>query len=398
MKTLIVDDQYEKVEVFGSILKDLGCQDFEQATCSRDALTKMRATNFDLLILDLQIPEALGEPVNPVGGKELLKIVNLNENIQNPTHVVAITSHQESYDLCSDYFYQQGWTLILGFDDKEYLASIIKSKMNHCVPRFCKYDVAIITALEHTELKAVLKLPCSWTAHQPDDDCNIYHTGTVNVKSGEIKTIITTSCPRIGMASAASVAMKLCVKYNPDYLIMTGILAGIEGKVEMGDILVADPCWDWGSGKLTIKDGEVKFLSSPYQIQLDSRLQSIVKKISAERTYLDELYCSWKETTRPSHDLNLHVGPIATGAVVLEDPNTVDNILVQNRDTIGIEMEAYGVAAAAKNASSTPPKTLIIKSVCDFADPHKGDKWQKYAAYTSSSIAFKLIQEHLFSN
>lgn len=31
---------------------------------------------------------------------------------------------------------------------------------------------------------------------------------------------------------------------------MTGIAAGIKGEVELGDILVFNPSWDSGSGKL----------------------------------------------------------------------------------------------------------------------------------------------------
>jgi len=397
MKTLIVDDQYEKVEIIGSILTNLDCNNFEQATTSRDALIKMQTTTYDLLILDLQIPETLGEPVKQTGGKELLELIHLKENIKNPIHVIAITSHQESYDLCSEYFNQKGWTIVLGAEDKDYLKSIIESKMNHCAPSDYRYDIAIITALPHTELEAVLALPCNWTSKCLSDDCNVYYTGEIQLSNGSKKTIVSTSCPRMGMASAASITMKLCLKFNPEYLIMTGILAGIKDKVRIGDIIVADPCWDWGSGKLTIKDGEITFLSSPYQIQLDSKIQAIIRKISVERTYLDKIYCDWKETSRPSHDLNVHVGPVATGAVVLEDPNTVDLILKQNRDTIGIEMESYAVAASAKVSNNNPPKTIIMKSVCDFADPLKDNKWQKYAAYTSASFAYNIIRYHLFS-
>ncbi len=396
MKTLIVDDQYEKVEVLCSILNNLDCPDFQQVTCIRDALVKLKDEVYDLLLLDLQLPASLGDPVNPQGGRELLDRIFLDKEIRNPTHVIGITSHKESYSLCSDYFKKKGWTLVEGVDDRDYLESLIQTKIDHSSPKACNFDVAIITALGHTELEAVLKLPCSWAEYYSKDDCNIYHTGQITTLGGQTKSIIATSCPRMGIASAASIATKLTLKFNPEYLIMTGILAGIKGKVDIGDIIVADPCWDWGSGKLTVRGNRPIFLSAPYQIPLDPRLQAIVKKISIERTYLDQIYCEWRDGQRPSHDLNIHVGPIATGAVVLEDPKTVDLILSQNRNTIGVEMEAYGVASAASMASNNPPKVLIAKSVCDFADPQKDNEWQTYAAYTSASFAFKLIAEHLY--
>ena len=38
---------------------------------------------------------------------------------------------------------------------------------------------------------------------------------------------------------------------------MTGICAGIEGKVNMGDIIIAERIFDYGSGKLkSNEDGE----------------------------------------------------------------------------------------------------------------------------------------------
>lgn len=395
MKTLIVDDQYDKVEILGKILKELGCETIKQVTSIKEALSALLEESYDLLLLDLQIPPDIGEPIDPKGGKELLDRILIDTNIIKPTHVIGITSHEESYSLCSDYFKAKGWSLVEGVEDEDYLRSLIQTKLEHSTFTINKFDIAFITALEHTELEAVLELPCDWEEYSVPNDCNIYYKGTITVDSGIKKSVIATSCPRMGITSAASTATKVSLLFQPDYLIMTGILAGIEGKVKLGDIIVADSCWDWGSGKITIKKNKVEFLSAPHQIQLDPALHSLAKKISTTRTNLDQLYCDWKDG-RPSHDLNLHVGPVATGAVVLEDPGTVELILSQNRNTIGVEMEAYGVAAAVNVSSNTPPKVIIAKSVCDFADPQKNDDWQKYAAYTSASFVYHFIKEHLY--
>ncbi|MNU11754.1 hypothetical protein D3C72_2598600 [compost metagenome] len=55
-------------------------------------------------------------------------------------------------------------------------------------------------------------------------------------------------------------------------------------------------------------------------------------------------------------------------------------------------MEAYGVFAAAHEAPHPQPKVIVLKSVCDFANPEKNDSYQEYAAYTSAQ-AFKLLVE-----
>jgi nucleoside phosphorylase len=34
---------------------------------------------------------------------------------------------------------------------------------------------------------------------------------------------------------------------------------------------------------------------------------------------------------------------------------------------------------------------IVVKSVCDFGDNKKNDKWQKYAAHTSAQFIFHMI-------
>lgn len=396
MKILIVDDQYENVKIVASAIRELGLDDITHVTSIRDALKEMKTNKYDLLVLDLQLPAELGEEVNPLGGKELLDYMDIHDGFNNPTHILAITSHSDSYNMCLEYFNNKGWFLLHGHLDKDAIKGFVDEKRRHIFPN-TKVDVAILTALEHTELEAVRALPCNWETIHESNECNFYYKGVFETTSGVEKKIVATSCPRMGMASAAAVAMKLCLKFQPSFLIMTGIAAGIQGKANIGDILIADPCWDWGSGKLTVKDGKVKFLSAPYQISLDPRLRTILRNIAVNRTYLDEIYDRWDGSgNQPSHQLNVKVGPIATGSLVLEDPDTVVLIQSQHRETIGVEMEAYGVLAAANAVGNPPPKTIIIKSVCDFADPSKNDEWQKYAAYTSSALAYRLITQNLF--
>lgn len=59
-------------------------------------------------------------------------------------------------------------------------------------------------------------------------------------------------------------------------------------------------------------------------------------------------------------------------------------------------MEAYGITSAPLIAIYTPPKVLIIKSICDFADLTKNDDWQKHAAYTSSHFSYNLLKSDLY--
>ena len=395
MKTLIVDDQYEdKAKVVAGILSQIGETDFNLVVDAKNAIKSMCAEKFDLLILDLQIPDVLGEDAKNDGGIQLLQYIELNETIFKPTVVLGITSHRDAYDHSFNFFQKRGWSLILGVDDQEHILSVLKTMKNHITTLDNKFDIVFITALPHTEYEAVMNLPLEWKEHQEINDDNVYHTSSIVTSDGVSRSIIATSLPHMGIAAAAAVTASVCVKFKPTLIVMTGICAGIENRVNLGDILVADPTWDWGSGKLTIADGCPRFLSQPTQISLDPALRRKIQHLSTNNVYMNEIYASWTGT-RPPHNPKVHIGPMATGAVVLEDPLTVDLIKTQNRATNGIEMEAFGVMVAAFHAGPNRPKVLIAKSVCDFANPEKNDAWQHYAAFTSAQFAYKFIKNDM---
>lgn len=394
MKILIVDDQYEgKAKNLAKIASSIGNIEINHVASSRDALRFMKSNQVDLLVVDLQIPAELGQDVDTDGGKQLLEYIELHDDVRKPGKVVALTSHIDSYESCHDFFTSRGWALL--HDPSPETLEVLLSAQFMGGPELLGYDVALITALEHTELEAVLALPYNWQSIRFPNDITSYHSGYLITEKGDKKTIIACSAPRMGMAAAAVLATKVCMKFRPKVLAMTGVAAAIEGEANLGDILVADPSWDWGSGKLTIREGKPTFLSDPAQIPLDPSVASKVRSLAVSRKYLDEIYVGFKGK-RPSHDLSVKIGPVASGSVVLEDPETVNLIKSQNRKTIGIEMEAYGVMSAAFYMGESRPISLVIKSVCDFADPNKNNEWQAYAAYTSARYFDKLITDHIF--
>lgn len=370
---------------------------FEHVASSKAAIKKLKEDRVDLLVVDLQIPSEPGQEIDVLGGKVLLDFVYLNGDIPKPTKVVAFTVHEDSFSQCSEYFAKRGWSLLLNATEDQ-MAELLQAQLMYRLDELPSFDIAIVTALEHTELQAVLQLPYSWTATRFKDDITSYSVGTVTLSNGQKKSVIACSAPRMGIAASASLATKICLKFRPQFLAMTGVAAAVKGEAEIGDILIADPSWDWGSGKLTVRENKVVLLSEPTQIPLEPALAARVRSLAASREHLDQIYTNWKGGKRPAHDLNVRIGPVASGAVVLEDPDTVELIKRQNRKTIGIEMEAFGVMSAAFYSGAKGPQTIVIKSVCDFADPSKNNEWQAYAAYTSSAYLDQLLRNHVFVN
>lgn len=394
MKTLIVDDQYEdKAKVIAGVLQRVGITDVDLVADSKSAIKLMSNNKYDLLILDLQIPEVLGEDAHSSGGTQLLEYVEVNRSIKRPTVVLGITSHADAFEASQDFFRKRGWSLILGVEDEDRIFSVLSTMKAHVTKSDSNFDIVFLTALPHVEYEAVMKLPLEWIEHQELDDDNIYHSATIELCDGSTRKVLATCLSHMGIAAAAAATASICVKFKPSLVVMTGICAGIKDRVKIGDILVADPSWDWGSGKLTVSDGVARFMSAPTQVALDPSLRRKIQHVATSNLYTSQIYASWTGT-RPAVNPQVHIGPMATGAVVLEDPQTVDLIKSQNRTTNGIEMETYGVMAAAFNSGPSRPKVLAVKSVCDFADPEKNDNWQHYAAHTSTQFAYLFVKNN----
>lgn len=87
-----------------------------------------------------------------------------------------------------------------------------------------------------------------------------------------------------------------------------------------------------------------------------------------------------RDTTYPE----IHYGIIASGNGDIADAITRDTIA----DDIGndcrcIEMEAAGLM------NHFP--CLVIRGICDYADSHKNDQWQRYASATAAAYTKELL-------
>lgn len=103
-----------------------------------------------------------------------------------------------------------------------------------------------------------------------------------------------------------------------------------------------------------------------------------------------------KKNIKPNANLKVFIGPVASGSAVIADSKRIDKIRAGNRKLIGIDMETFGFMYAAKSYSNTQStKTISIKSISDFADQRKSDKYRRYAAYTSALFIYNLILTEL---
>lgn len=88
---------------------------------------------------------------------------------------------------------------------------------------------------------------------------------------------------------------------------------------------------------------------------------------------------------RNSNNPQIHYGVIASGNTLVKDGISRDKILRNLEEKcLCFEMEAAGLM------NNFP--CLVIRGICDYADTHKNDQWQNYAAATAAAYAKELLE------
>lgn len=309
-----------------------------------------------------------------------------------------------------------------------------------------KYTVGWIAALPHEAIaaKAALddfhgRIPS--TKHPSDQ--NSYILGRISDHN-----VVIASLPGgvIGTTSATTTAMHMLASFPAIRIgLMVGIGAGIPKikkdrktnknrdlrDIRLGDVVVSQPAGTHGGVKQydfgkAIAGGDFQpsgFLNSPPRALLnavgvlrqlheggDSDMPAILKQMlrnlnNATPSYeypgpeLDRLFevtynhpedeetceeCDEAEeitrADRPASSSRVHCGVIASGNQVIKDPAVRDRL---GSDCICIEMEAAGLM------NDFP--CLVIRGICDYADTHKNDCWQRYAAAAAAACAKEIL-------
>jgi nucleoside phosphorylase/CheY-like chemotaxis protein len=402
---LVVEDSREKLRDILQCLTSvhpissgdvIDCRDLAEAK------RNLKQRRFDLLVIDIAIPSRRDSDIDSQGGVRLLKeISQRKEKYFVPSHVIGLTAHEGLLAEAAEAFAAHNWLVLSYSQANDEWRSRLGEKLQHIVAAAQQQelelrhqvDICIVCALETPELRSVLDLPWDWKSLTVPGDSTRYFRGRCPKPNGEASAIAA-AAPRMGMAATAALCSKMIELFRPRYLAMTGIAAGVEGSVNLGDVIVAEPAWDYGSGKYGRDSNGSVFLPEPHQFHLAPRVRELFRSLANDTQLCAAIKQKWRGAC-PSTELRLHVGPLASGSSVLADADRVTSIRSQNRKLRGIDMEACAVFAAADAARHPAPDSFCIKSVCDFADHMKNDQFQEYAAFTSAQVLQIFLQSYL---
>ncbi|SPO06915.1 uncharacterized protein DNG_09609 [Cephalotrichum gorgonifer] len=306
------------------------------------------------------------------------------------------------------------------------------------------YTIGWITALSIERAAAVAMLdeqhaqPDGFVRHQTDT--NSYAWGRIGDHN-----IVIVSLPAglYGTTSAATTASNLLSSLPS---IRIGLLVGIGGgisrpnedrDIRLGDIVVSQPdgttggiCqYDLVKAKLGENRERKGFLAMPPMLLLnslasiqadheldDSKVPDLLQEMLQNKPKMAKQSPGWvyqgsdndrlfkasyehtsgkdcsscsaaeeiKRDPRDTTDPMIHYGIIASGNTLVKDATARDRIVADiGEDCICFEMEAAGLM------NHFP--CLVIRGICDYADSHKNDRWQRYAAATAAAYAKELL-------
>ncbi len=398
MKVLIVEDNSSKVTEISKILREFEeVIDDDVALDIKNATEKLQKNKYDLLILDVNLPNRLGEPPIEGNGASLLDKIKSNGKFLEPEYVVGLTAYEDEWRNSDDIF-KCNFSELIRYDIsseqwKDNLRGKIKSILSKQNTLFFQrkeynYDYAIITALRNPELEAFLQIcnECE-EINIPGDPASYF-----KVSFGDpTQKILLATNDTMGMIASGHLSEKVIQNFRPRFLLMGGIAAGIEGKSNFGDVLVATTSWNYESGKYVESNGESLFEPSFKQINIDVNLEKILKKEIPDEVFSSLQRWGDKEVSKVS----VISGPVASGSSVVSDTNITKRIKSSERKLIGVEMEIFGMYYSATNSSDLKPTFIAAKSVCDYANNEKNDHYQEYAAKTSAVYIRYLICENV---
>ncbi|XYH95543.1 hypothetical protein ACMHYB_48340 [Sorangium sp. So ce1128] len=243
----------------------------------------------------------------------------------------------------------------------------------------------VVTALEK-ERDAVLRhLPAP---RETSMRRRVVHRSTLQRSdSATPRDIVVVCLHNMGNIHSAIAIEQAIAVWNPRNILLTGIAGGLKDGSNryLGDVIVAEQVVDYELAKQ-----EADGARRRYQVYRPAKpLLDAARMLPAERWALSVKIARPDGTTGRTIP-RVHFGVVASGQKVVKDPSLTSELKEDWAQLIGIEMEAAGAAAAAYE-SGTQPGILLVKSICDWADPGKDDAWQDYAADAAATFATSLL-------
>jgi nucleoside phosphorylase len=289
--------------------------------------------------------------------------------------------------------------------------------------------IGVVVALP-LECAAVLAVLDGYEAQMPSRvDPNIYYRGVIQVAGRGDYRLVVAQCPKMGNNGSAMVAKDLIRSFGVRHVMMVGIAAGIpnltdvDKHVRLGDVVVS-----YGAGVVQYDlakrhwDGSLQIrscLPPPSRLLLGAADFIETTRLRGQTSWTRHLHRTGELGQRPADSTDVlyvqrgvrkprwlrmshpagsersgmprvHRGLIGSGNSLMKDITERDR-LASAVGIAALEMEGAGVADAVWDQTEVADY-LVIRGICDYADRHKNDLWQPYAAAVAACYLRAVIE------
>lgn len=382
MDILLVEDSDEKISKITVVIDEcIGDQSYnlDLAKDLESARRKIIGSRYDLIVFDVFLPNraSLGEKPTDISD-ELVTEYELSQNYQ--AEAIALTqfeiSELEEYSL----FNQSGITLVHYQAESEDWKNCLRDKIRK-VSGQPKYDFLIFCAL------AKERSAYNQTEATLGDMKVLKGLDCQEISIGDALGLCLKP-PKMGLVYMAILAAKAIEAFSPKIVAMSGICAGVESEARLLDLVVAERCWEYQTGKMK---GD-RFRPEPYQSSISTDLAIEISQFIEDSGMLPSIKSNLYESELK--DSGVLLAPMSSGSAVIASAEKMEEIGTQHRKMAGLEMEMYSMYEAASQ-SLGKPQFFGVKSVVDLGDSNKGDSLHSTGAILSARFVVKFLEGKL---
>lgn len=272
--------------------------------------------------------------------------------------------------------------------DISFKKNIISSSFNKK-----KFDIVVITATID-EYHSFSKYLIGRKNLELNSDSSLYLEGYLIDSKGISVSVVMPIPVDMGVASASICTTKAILNFQPKYIFMVGICAGIRAIAKLGDVIIAEKTIDY-SEVVEVKNSDdtirTKYMNN--LITISDNIKTKARLFSKNQN----INCQDLKEGFDISTIKIHQGMLVTGSSLLRNEDKVNQIVKDYQNVKGIDMETYGVYKAACSIQNGTENIhfLSIKSVSDYADNIKSkDKsidGRELALYSSSLFLYNFI-------
>ncbi|MER9132121.1 response regulator receiver protein [Mesorhizobium sp. M0768] len=376
MRTVVFEDDNDKYASIAKVLIAKGVK--ENAIKRIDNIAKFVAIakeDFDLCVIDLLMP-TIPKGGATSSGMEILHMLDYAGKKRVP--LLAITSFVDEAEKYRDAFAARG-CIIYDFNRTETWTAALDVFLAQARDRG-RYDFVIFTSISE-ERTAYLRLP--GFKHESLLRYGVDHWDlTLGSADGTVILL-----QRMGLVNASVEIARVLELYAPRIVAMSGICGGVAGNSVLGQLLVAERCWEYQSGKWY----DDAFKAEPYHSVMPGRTGTVLAKMIEGPDVVTQFEAGFPGTVRPRTITQPRIAPFASGSAVIASEKRLRSVSDQHRKVAAIDMETFGLYRAVE-MSGRDVHSFCAKTVVDMANVAKDDELHFYGSYLSAKFTLAAVE------